>query len=848
MSLSKLIFLKRNVCMIIAISTIITLNSCGSNNPDSNSSPPPYEFIDLAQIALGYDHTCALSINGYVKCWGGNSYGQLGNGTSGYRTSKSTPAPVSNLTSVTQIALGNSHTCALINDGTVKCWGYNFSGQLGDGTSGYGGANFNDEDRNVPTAVSNLTNVTQISLRSAHACALINDGTVKCWGYNSSGQLGDGTSGLDDDDADYNDENRNVPTAVSNLTNVTQIAVGGEHTCALLGDNPLTSDINEEGTVKCWGSNRYGQLGVGTNGTNANKDTPTIVPNLTNVTQISLGNVHTCVLLGDNLLTSDINEEGTVKCWGYNYYGQLGDGTSGSDANKNTPTVVPDLTNVSKVFLGDFNTCALFSDGAVKCWGGNDNGQLGDGTNANKNTPTIVPNLTNVTQISLGNDHVCALLIDDAVKCWGGNYDGQLGDGTSGREASKSTPTIAPDLTNVSQISLGGNHTCALLGDNTLTSDINEEGTVKCWGYNSDGQLGDGTSGSNASKSTPVSVSGLSNVHQISLGYDHTCALLDNSTVKCWGANDDGQLGDGTRGTNAGKIAPTIVSNLTNVSQISLGSDHTCALLGDNPLTSDINEEGTVKCWGDNYYGQLGDGTSGSNARKNTPTVVPDLTNVTQIVVGFNHTCALLDNSAVKCWGSNSSGQLGDGTSGTNASKSTPTAVSNLTNVTQIAVGGTVKHGEYSCALLVDSTVKCWGANYEGQLGDSTIDYEASKSTPTVVLNLTNVTQISLGSNHTCALINDGTVKCWGANYDGQLGDGSTSYYGENKTTAVSGLSNVSKITLGYSYTCALINDGTVKCWGDNYYGQLGDGTSYYDANKNVPTLVIGLFEHSDSD
>jgi len=279
-----------------------------------------------------------------------------------------------------------------------------------------------------------------------------------------------------------------------------------------------------------------------------------------------------------------------------------------------------------------------------------------------------------------------------------------------------------------------GNHTCAILND----------GTARCWGANSSGQLGDGTT---TDKALPTQVSGLSNAISITAGWDHTCALLNDGTVKCWGYNSIGQLGDGT---TSNRLTPVSVSGITNATSVAAGGAHTCALLSD----------GTARCWGWNYYGQLGDGTT---TDRSTPVSVSGITNAISIVAGWDHTCALLNDGTVKCWGENNTGQLGDGTT---TNRLTPVSVSGITNAISVVAGGA-----HTCALLNDGTVKCWGYNYYGQLGDGTTTY---RSTPVSVSGITNAISITVGGSHTCALLNDGTVKCWGRNNYGQLGDGTT--------------------------------------------------------------------------
>ncbi|MFA5392802.1 MAG: DUF2341 domain-containing protein, partial [Candidatus Paceibacterota bacterium] len=330
-------------------------------------------------------------------------------------------------------------------------------------------------------------------------------------------------------------------------------------------------------------------------------------------------------------------------------------------------------------------------------------------------------------------------------------------------------------------------HTCAIF----------PAGTIKCWGNNDYGQLGDGTW---ITRSTPVFVLGINNAVAVSAGYYHSCALLSDGTAKCWGENGYGQLGDGSA---SGSIhVPVDVSGLTDAVAISTGQYHTCALISD----------GTAKCWGDNRYGQLGDA---STTHRYIATPVSDLTNAVAIAAGASHNCALLSNGTAKCWGAGGSGRLGNAAT---TNQTAPVFVSGLTNAVAIVAGN-----DHTCALLADGTAKCWGNNYDtGKLGVGY--FTGLRDTPASVLGIENAVSITVGYGYTCARIIDGSFKCWGANVYGQLGDGST----ENRAVAVavSGIAGAIEIIPGDHHTCALFPDGSLKCWGRNNYGQLGDGTT----------------------
>ncbi len=343
---------------------------------------------------------------------------------------------------------------------------------------------------------------------------------------------------------------------------------------------------------------------------------------------IAAGYTHSCA----------VKQGGTAACWGYNAYGQLGDGTI---TGRTTPTPVPGLTGVTEVTADHVTSCALKQDGTVACWGGYSNSLVGDGTD--HLTPTPVPGLTGVTTITASSGHTCAVKQGGTVACWGWNSLGQLGDGTT---TDRTTPTPVPGLTGVTAITASDDHTCA----------VKQGGTVACWGWNGYGQLGDGTY---TDRPTPTPVPGLTGVTAIAAGHVYTCAVKQGGAVACWGVNGYGQLGDGT---TTDRTTPTPVPGLTGVTTVTASSGHTCA----------VKQNATVACWGWNADGQLGDGTT---TDRTTPTPVPGLTGVTAITTGFRHTCAVKQNGTAACWGYNGYGQLGDGTY---TDRTTPTPVIGL--------------------------------------------------------------------------------------------------------------------------------------------------------------------------
>ncbi len=719
-----------------------TPTGAGSATPLVTAAPS-----DATRISAGERHTCALTESGGAKCWGWNGTGQLGDGTK--RPYRRRPADVAGLTSgVAAISAGYLHTCAVTDAGEAKCWGYNRLGQVGDGTT---------DDRRTPVDVAGLTRyVAAIAAGVLHTCALTDSGRVKCWGDNSEGELGDGTT---DDSLE--------PVPVSGLgTDVVGISTGWRHTCAL----------TEVGGVKCWGANNSGQLGDGS--PSERRLTPVDVTGLTSgVVAISAGGSHTCAL----------TDAGGIWCWGSNLSGALGDG---SGMARRTPVRVHGLSSgVAQIAGGSYHTCAVTAAGEAKCWGLNDAGQLGIGTTNDQPTPVTVAGLRGgIAAIAPGESHTCALTTAGAAHCWGANDYAQLG---NGRTSERHEPVdVAGLTTGAAAISADPLHACAVM----------DSGRARCWGDNDYGQLGDGTT---SDRSTPVRVDDLrQDVVATSGGQFHTCALTHAGRVKCWGGNFQGQLGDGTRRQ---RLSPVVVSGLRGVVEISAGGYHTCA----------VTDAGGVKCWGSILR------------NRTTPSDVAGLTSgVAATSGGESHACALTDAGRVKCWGLNDFGQLGDGTT---RDRAVPVRVGGLgSGVAAISAGW-----HHTCAITETGAVKCWGENVYGQLGDGTT---RDRHTPVHVGGLgARATAISAGLAHTCVLTESGRMKCWGNDNYGQLGDGNSGDAQPPVTVSNLGTTVVA-ISAGGFHTCALTEGGRATCWGLNDSGQVGDGTPTW-----VPGDVVGF-------
>ena len=352
-------------------------------------------------LAVGYSMSCAALDNGSVMCWGSDGHGQLGDG--GQMTNQVRPTNLVVLPEarhVVELHAARTHACALLDDGSVMCWGYGSNGELGDGLT-----NTYSSPTNAVILPAGRTAVS-IGLGGYHACAILDDASMVCWGLDNHGQVGNGPD---------NNDPRTTPATVTfpEGRDPVQVDGGESHTCALMND----------GGVMCWGRDHVGQLGD--NGTNVQQDQPgsnAMLPDGRRATSISMGGHVSCAVLDD----------GTLACWGENGYGQLGDNTTN---RRSVPTLahLPDNQTVVDVGVNYHSTCAVYANGSMGCWGHDHYGRLGNGPDEGA---TLLPSIINMSSgfvdVEVGQDHSCGLLEDGTVQCWGRSKWGQSGTGATG--------------------------------------------------------------------------------------------------------------------------------------------------------------------------------------------------------------------------------------------------------------------------------------------------------------------------------------------------------------------------------------------------------------------------------
>ncbi len=569
--------------------------------------------------------------------------------------------------------------------------------------------------------------------------------------------------------------------STNNRTAPTQVAGLSGQFMAVSAGGSHSLVLKSDGTVWAWGTNSYGQLG---DGTTVDRTAPVAVVGLPpNVIAIAAGTDHSLALTAS----------GNVWGWGYNGMGQIGDGTT---VVRYTPVSVQGLSGIQDLAASRDTSLALKSDGTVWEWG------IGS---ILTNRPSQRTSLSGIVALAAGTYHAMALQADGALLAWGSNTWGQLGDDT-GRPSD--TPVSVKGASNVRAMSAGG----------TFSVGLRTDGSLWAWGDNGTGQLGEGTS---QTRYAPWPVTGMgSDVVAVAAGGYHCLALKADGTVWAWGDNSWSQLGDGTY--LGSQHSPVRVAGMEGpAARMAGGNSHGLAMGAD----------GRVWAWGANASGQLGDTTI---VNRMAPVPVDGIREASSVAGGGDHCLALKsDGSLIWAWGLNTSGQLGDGTT---TDRLAPIQVTvSAGRVTAIAAGAS-----HSLALKEDGTVWAWGSNAKGQLGNGT---NTDALSPVQVIGLTGkITAVAAGVAHSLALRDDGTVWAWGLNFEGELGNGTTT--NSSRPVQVLGLVNVIKVVSGHFHNLALKSDGTAFGWGDNLYGQIGDGSNRND--RLTPVQLSSLSDLQD--
>lgn len=775
--------------LFLALLLVPTVHSTSTAHPRAAGTAGGSErsLIDFRQVDAGSHHTCGVSPEGTAYCWGENDEGQLGVGTS---MDHPTPVRVSTDHDFVQISAGGQHTCGVTEDGAAYCWGANGFGQLGDGSA---------DDRPEPVSVAGDLRFERVSAGESYTCGVTEDGVAYCWGDNDFGQLGDGST-----------SDRSKPVRVTEGLTFRRVEVGTSPPGDSRG-RTHTCGITPDGEPYCWGYNGGGQLGIDTTegprtcgrrrGV-ACSPAPVPVAGERRFVDVSVGGEHTC----------GVTEDGTAYCWGGNDFGQLGARAREVPIRSSAkPIRVASSKNLEAMSAGGYHTCAVGRGGEVYCWGWGSVGQIGDGTEGkSRNRPVaVVGEGRRLEQVSAGDDHTCGVTEEGTAYCWGGGGSGELGNGSwtwsptpaavvgDGKLSATPRPSVTadPDTLNWMQVATGHGHSCGLT----------EDGVAYCWGTGSGGELG--RRAGPPITGLPVRVADNHTFTQISAGWSHTCGVTGGGNVYCWGDNRAGQLGNGEGGERGAlSVEPTRVASEAHFAQVSAGYVHTCG----------VTEGGSAYCWGRNR-GRLGDGTTAEHLK---PVPVAGRVSFERVRSGWVHTCGLATDGTVYCWGYNTHGALGDGTT---THRREPVPVAGEHSFVQLSVAassgpGTV-HSSHSCGVTKAGKTYCWGYNSHGQLGDGSTTHRRE---PVAVTTERKFERVATGAAYTCGVTEEGEAYCWGRNEQGQLGNGDTA--DQREPVPVATKQAFVEITAA-RHTCGLTIDSAIYCWGDNRDGQLGDRT-----------------------
>ncbi|HJN55716.1 MAG TPA: putative Ig domain-containing protein, partial [Candidatus Poseidoniales archaeon] len=823
----------------------------GNKNTPSTSVSLPASRDAVATTSGSLGHSCAIVDNGDAYCWGEGEKGKLGYGKTVDKTSPQKVGLPSGRDAV-DISAGGYHSCAVLDNGSAMCWGWNQGGRLGDGTT---------TQRKNPSYVDLPLGkaATEISAGEVHTCAAMTDGTAYCWGNNNKGQFGIGST---------SPSSSSTPTQVSLPSGVKAISigVGSEFTCALMDD----------GDVYCWGEGDAGRLG---NGATTDKSSPTkITMPSGDAIKLSVGYDTACMVM----------DNGAARCWGEGSDGQIGEGKTNDRTTSRAVSIpsgrkVTDIhTNADGALSDDAHTCAILDNGTAMCWGERSYGKIGNGgSTAYLQTPEKSPVYVSLTDglmpvpethrwhgtpntpssgitytnwanntssasyssnlnirvlgaidygassqaVSVGSVNVAGTVYCDWCTY---SINPSLPSGLSLNRAngtiSGSISAVTYDWTatfTITALAHNGSNTTTLSLTHTSASALTQATTYLGFKDIITTSLPDSVLDDSQTRGVEASTpgfdfltDGLNPSDLIAGGGKSNCAAFLNESLACWGLNTNGELGLGFVSSVAASSTQKYpnaqyvdLGSDARVKQITVGTNHACAVLVGGDLT----------CWGANTHYQLGRGYANSSATNltATPTIVDLGTGVkaAQVVAGDYHTCVMTESGAVKCWGKNGAGQIGAGYTNTTGTMAVHTPVSVDLGTGRTAVSLTAGD-EHNCAILDNADLVCWGLNWQGQLG---LGNTADKNSPKTVdlADGRTAVDVAAGSAHTCAILDNGNVKCWGFNGDGSVGDGTWTDRTTPKKVDL-GTDTATQVSVGDRQTCVILQDDSMNCWGAN--------------------------------
>ncbi len=599
----------------------------------------------VMSIATEFDDTCVVTDKKEAYCWQGG-------------VSPKSPTKVSGVSGIAQLDVGMSHTCAVLGDGTMRCWGFNSEGSLGGGDT---------EFADGPVTVKGVAKAVEAAAGESHSCARLETGKVTCWGGGRYGQLGHGKK---DDSL--------VPVEVSGITDATQISAHGDASCAR----------HTTGKVSCWG-----QLGDDESGA------PKRVEGLPAVVDVDVGSRFACAR----------EENGTLWCWGDIETGAIGAATDGTKPNVG-PTKVTTLQGVSDVDASMTGACAITASGqSVHCWGSADGGRLGDGSTVLQLSPVGVRGLDDAQTLALQDNLSCALKKDGTVACWGCRRQGPFADGKR-----CDVPMVLKGAVGVQQLGISGGSVFAIDGD----------GKVTRWLW----------------------MGGKTDAGQVIKGLD------DTAQVGGWAGRVSARLNDGRAaqvwlGAFDGEATVQPFSNFTDLTSL---DESPCS--GQCRRMCGVRKGGTIGCV---RYRPSRDAKPAKTPLRADADAKNPLKDVIDIALGKDHSCAATKDGNVHCWKNDpDEGDI------------TPTEVAGLSDVAEVRVD---YEGKTRCARKTSGQILCWTNDYEleGKLG---IGYLADLKTPTPVPGITDAKELHMSGDHVCVVHQTGKVSCWGSNARDQVG------------------------------------------------------------------------------